>query len=157
MEQNWFELKDERKRFFNESVWIPLRASVSSRNDTKPWHSGYKEEFFGVGSVAIPLSKKEAGESLSWSNIGLINEQRSYAFEDSYKPADIYQNHDEVDFGVELVLKQSFHDVDGGDVWHLHQDLIMALGLLREGNVWISPNHGYTEVVRLTKNLEGQN
>ena len=34
-------------------------------------------------------------------------------------------------------------------IWHLNQDLILSLGLKREGNSWICPMYGYTQVARL--------
>jgi len=48
-----------------------------------------------------------------------------------------------------LVLDQMSHD-EGPNVWHLNQDLVVTLGLIREGNIWVSPQDGYTEVARLS-------
>lgn len=39
--------------------------------------------------------------------------------------------------------------------WHLHTDLILALGLKRESDVWIRPDENFIEVVRLHRNSEG--
>ena len=35
--------------------------------------------------------------------------------------------------------------------WHLHQDLVLALNLKREGDKWLAMDEGYIEVVRLTR------
>lgn len=46
-----------------------------------------------------------------------------------------------------------------GDVeshWTLNQDLVFALGLLREGDGWLSPQDGYIEVAQLRRNASGK-
>jgi hypothetical protein len=40
--------------------------------------------------------------------------------------------------------------------WHLNQDLIFALRLLREGDLWVRPSEDYVEVARLRRNEEGR-
>ena len=77
-----------------------------------------------------------------------------YVHDGVYKPADVYQRRTGEDFGIDLVLVQSFGSIEPS-VWHLNQDLVMALGLLREGDIWVCPSEGYPEVVRLTRNLDG--
>jgi len=57
MEQTWFEMAEIRKRRFDSAVWIPLRAS--EKIDTGKWgYLGFKSEFFGAGSLVIPLRKR---------------------------------------------------------------------------------------------------
>ncbi len=149
LEQAWFEMRDIQKRRVAESVWIPLRA-CSNIKTGKNGHAGHQDEFFGVGSLAVPISRVDEAEKIGWEDIGLLHQHGSYAFEATYKPADIYQYRNEVDFGVELILVQNF---DGGEpnVWHLNQDVVFALKLLREGDIWICPTEGYIDVVRLER------
>jgi hypothetical protein len=53
MEQKWFEMTEIHKRRFDSAVWIPLRASKEIETG-KRWHVGYKSEYFGAGSLALP-------------------------------------------------------------------------------------------------------
>ena len=93
---------------------------------------GYKQEFFRLGSVAVPLSKK--AKKLSWSDIGIIHNQGIWASHKFYKTADTYSYNEKDDLGVELALEQSF---DGAEpsVWHLQSGFRLCVGPLREGDV----------------------
>ena len=50
--------------------------------------------------------------------------------------------------GLRLVIEQRSLD-DKPPTWHLNQDFVIALGLVREGNSWVCPQDGYTEVAKL--------
>jgi hypothetical protein len=54
-----------------------------------------------------------------------------------------------------LVLAQRFSGALPSE-WHLHQDLIIALGLYREGDAWLSPDEAFVEVVRLKRDDAGR-
>ena len=71
MNQSWFEMQDLRKRKLDNSVWIPLRAEKSIRNDVGFGKIGYQEEFIGHGSLMIPVDKKAVTENLDWSDVGI--------------------------------------------------------------------------------------
>ena len=88
-------------------------------------------------------------------DIGLTHSPGPYAFKNSYKPCEVYQWSDEEDLGVSLVFEQH---VGAGhpSVWHLSQDLVMALGLIREGTNWVRPQEGYIDVVREVHNDKGE-
>ncbi len=60
MDQKWFEMQEVRRRFFDKAVWIPLRAAHKIESIGEYGHLGYKEEFFGAGSLAIPDNMKRA-------------------------------------------------------------------------------------------------
>jgi hypothetical protein len=73
MEQKWFEMTEIRKRRFDSAVWIPLRAS--EKIDAGKWgYLGFKSEFFGAGSLVIPLRKRDAAAKLDWMNNGLMHD-----------------------------------------------------------------------------------
>lgn len=72
---SWFELKDIRKRNISDAVWIPLHASQTFCKEGRYGYLNYKEEFWGVGTVAFPLDKREDAKALGWSEIGICHNQ----------------------------------------------------------------------------------
>ncbi|URM26390.1 hypothetical protein LLY42_21005 [Pseudomonas frederiksbergensis] len=52
--------------------------------------------------------------------------------------------------GTGLVIEQDFEGETPNE-WHLHQDFVISLGLLRQGDSWLRPAEGFQEVVRLTR------
>ena len=133
---------------------IPLRA-VHEVREGEYGQIGFKSEFFGVGSVMVPVDRVGDAQALSWSDIGIGRSHRPYAFKSSYKPVDIYQRIDEDDLGVELIMAQSFDGIETS-IWHISQDLVFALELLREGDNWLRPVEDYIDVVRFTRKPDGR-
>jgi hypothetical protein len=154
-EQSWYEMTAIRRRPIASAVWVPLRLSEHIEQAGQHGYEGYVHEFVGLGSIAVPLARRADAETLEWSSLGLMHEQRSYAGADWYKPADIYQYHDNVDLGVEFVLVQSFPGPEPTE-WHLNQDIAIALGLLREKDEWLRPAEAYTAVARLRRDSDGR-
>jgi hypothetical protein len=150
MDQSWFEMRHVRKRWLNSAVWIPLRANNTVESVGKFGFAGYKEDYFGAGSLAVPLDAVEEAEHVDWMDIGVSACHKPSVSSDTYEPADVYCD----GLGVHLVLDQKVNQLQPS-VWHLHQDLVLALGLKRESDVWVSPNEGYIEVVRLRRNEDG--
>jgi hypothetical protein len=148
--QEWFEMHDVRQRRIANAVWIPLRLAQTK---PLPFPSGpgtdiiSGEELFFVGSVAFPESSRAKAEELGWSDIGIVHSEGPYAFKDSYKPCEVYQYNEQQDLGVSFVFEQHV-GAGHSPVWHLSQDLVMALGLIREDTHWIRPQEGYIDVVR---------
>jgi len=147
MNQKWFEMQDIRRKNFSKSVWIPLRAINKIERQGDYGYEGYKEEFFGCGSIAVPTKNVASVKKLEWSNIG-IDEHSSYFENGEYISADTHKVYGENFVGLRLVIDQRACD-DEPSTWHLNQDFVIALGLRREGNSWICPQDGYTEVARL--------
>ena len=112
-------------------------------------------EFYGLGSVAFPLERRNDVTALSWSDIGLIHSQQVWATAGYYKPGDVYQYQDKVDLGADLVLVQTY-ETDDPREWHLNQDLVFALGLMREGDHWVRPSEDYNIVARLRRGVDGE-
>lgn len=149
MDQEWFEMKDVRRKNFSRSVWIPLRAVFHNEKEGKYGYEGYKEDFFGTGSIAIPVDKIDAAKKLDWMDIGISHEHSGWAEDGVYTPAELYKDYGGEFEGTHLVLDQRTDD-GGPNIWHLNQDLVLTLGLIREQNSWLCPKDGYTEVARLT-------
>ena len=155
LSQDWFELQDIRKRNFSKSVWVPLRAVTHSISEGKYGYEGYKEDFFGTGSIAVPIEDIEEAKKLDWMDIGISHQHCGYVEDGIYIPADVYKDYRGNFQAAHLVLEQNSHD-DSPHTWHLNQDLVLSLGLKREGNSWIRPLDGYAEVVRLRETGEGK-
>ncbi len=152
MTQKWFEMQDLRKKKLDKSVWIPLRSQKSIRNQIQYGKVGYLEEFLGHGSLMISVDKKEVTENLSWTDIGISHLQGLNFLSGEYSRTDLCESDDFT--GIHLVLDQTFDNNFDNHEWHLHQDLIISLGLKREGDVWVCPRQGYEIVARLERDEE---
>ncbi len=153
MKQEWFEMGDIRRRKHDSSVWIPLRASDKSRSKGKYGYPGFIEEYFGSGSLAVPIEQRSEAEKIGL--MSLNHENSGYYNNGKYTPADVYDDYEGKLVGLHLVLAQRGNSFDPVE-WHLHQDFAMTLGLKREGDVWVSPEEGYIEVARLHRDKNGR-
>ena len=70
MDQNWFEMSEIRKRKLERSVWIPLCAKQIISKQGEYGYLSHLEEYFGVGSLAIPLKDEKEIGKLTWSDLG---------------------------------------------------------------------------------------
>ena len=155
MNQDWFEMKGVRKRKLNTAVWIPLRAVHEIENTGRNGFAAFKEEFLGVGTVAVPVAARDIAKKLGWTDIGISHRHRPYADEGAYVPAEVYHSYVGDFRGIHLVLDQYINSLDGPE-WRLNQDLVLALCLKREGDTWVSPKEGYLNVVRLQRREENR-
>lgn len=146
-------MKEKIRRRFSDAVWIPLKQWTEIE-EKRYGELGYRVEFIGVHSVAIHLNHRDEGEQINWSDSG--RDHGVFANDGGYKPVDTYERRNGTDLGIELVLSQDFGGLEPS-VWHLNQDLVFALRLLREGDIWVCPVEGYTDVVRLKKDKGGRN
>jgi len=144
-------MTDIRRRKLEGAVWIPLRASDLSE-EGRLGYAGFKSEFYGVGTVAIPTKSREAASKLEWDDVGISHSHSACVEGDSYIPCDVY---DDAEFtGLHLVLEQRGNREEHPE-WYLHQDFVIALSLRREGDVWLRIEEGYIEVARLRKDKKG--
>ncbi|MGA7106009.1 MAG: hypothetical protein WBX49_11765 [Candidatus Deferrimicrobiaceae bacterium] len=143
-----------RRRKFAAAVWIPLRAIHLVIREGERGSLGFRQDFFGAGSLAVPVGNKEKAIRLGWEDIGIIHGHRSGVDAGRYIPSDIHESDSREVFGVPLVLEQRINSSEHS-VWHLHQDLVIALGLIRESDKWICPDEDYTEVVKLCRRADG--
>lgn len=153
MDQSWFEMRNLRKCKLDKSVWVTLRAEKEIRNSVQFGFIDYTEEFIGYGSIMVPIDKQSFTEQLDWTDVGISHTHSCSFHDDKYVPADVYCN-DDLE-GINLVLNQSFDNNWDCNEWHLHQDLVISLGLKREGDIWICPSKGYVKVAELERNQEG--
>ena len=153
MDRTWFEMPAIRRRVLRNSVWIPLRQS-ESRREGDYGIEGFNEEYYGCGSLLIPLSSLQAAEELAWTQIGFFRDHGPIVDGEHYVPTGIYQFGADGTSGEEPVLEQTFPD-GNLPIWHLNLDITFALRLLREEDVWVRPDEIYAVVARLRRDGNG--
>lgn len=132
---------------------MPLRMSVA-RELSFLDGSGTVSVWDGVATLAVPAANRAVVDGFGWSEIG-IQHDRSVVDRDGYHAADTYRAFDAPHpLGTRLVVAQLLEELHK-QVWHLHPDLVVALHLLREGDVWFRPEEGWAEVARLVRNADG--
>jgi len=152
-DQSWFEMADLRRRRFAATVWVPLRASEKVVAQGEYGLPGWKEEFLVANSTAFAPDKRAEAELLDFHSSG--HEAGPHAYRaGQYKPCEVYQHNDHEDLGVDFVFVQHLGN-DHPRIWHLSQDLVMALRLLQEGDQWVRPDEDYAVVVRQRRDAEG--
>ena len=128
----WFEMLKERKRSFNSSSWIPLWADEVVEEVGEFAYEGYLEEYFGSTSILLPVDKKAVAlANLSWSDVADVRTTSRISENNVYIESDIFDSYYENLKGIHLVLQQRINAEDR-TIWRIHQDLIIALGLLQE-------------------------
>lgn len=148
-------MADLRRRRFAAAVWVPLRAGETVHSEGQFGKPHNREEIFYSGSVAFPPASRSLAETLGWHDLGVSHSGGPYAFKDKpYKPAEIYQYNDGEDVGIDLIFEQ--HESGHPNIWHINPDLILALGLIQEGDVWVRPAEGYTDVIRQRRDNSGE-
>lgn len=147
----WFDLGPRIKRTYANATWVPLRLfekiKVGNFGD-----KGYSVIFEGVHSIAVPIAHRSIGDEYGWSD---DREHRPWTDDATYFPADTYKGNAKGTFATRLVLRQRIPG-DEVDVWHLHQDLVIGLGLKRDGDVWLRPEERCIDVARLRRNEDGR-
>ena len=137
----------------DKSVWVSLRSAKSIRNNIEYGLVGYTEEFIGHASLMVPIDKKAMTEDLGWMDVGISHDHCFNYLHGEYSESDKLENPDYE--GVHLVLSQNFDNTHDHHEWHLHQDLVINLGLKREEDVWVCPRKGYVKVVKMERDEEG--
>ena len=100
-----------------------------------------------------PWSESADAEKLDWSDLDL-NPHRTGVEQWGYRSADVFRTRGEEPLGI-TVIDQHLEE-PSREIWHLHPDLIVALGLLQEGDSWHRPEEGWVEVVRMKRNADGK-
>jgi len=148
--QDWFEMPEIIRRSLTTAAWITLRAGTYPISKGNYGYLGHEEEFLGLGSLAVYLTKRGLAKDFGYDELGLSHNHGPIAEETSYVPAEIHAENDGNPIGVRLVISQPGNSNEYNE-WHLNQDLIIALGLKREGDSWLAMDEGYLEVARLKR------
>lgn len=150
--QKMFEFSDVP--YLQGKPWIPLRLAMEVVPERLPNGILRAEEFVGIGTAAVRSENRADADKFSWSDVG-IDPHRAGMESWGYRPADVFRGGKQQPLGINLVIEQHIEELNHS-VWHLHPDLVVALHLVQEGDVWYRPEEGWVEVVRLTRNTEGK-
>ncbi len=90
---------------------------------------------------------------ISWSDAS-PNEFGPWIDDGTYRRAGYFWSYECEVEGEYLAL--SLYRPDSANDYHLSQDLVFALGLAKEGDVWVSPRDDYEEVVRQLRDESGR-
>ncbi|WP_310619002.1 hypothetical protein [Flexibacterium corallicola] len=154
MDQDWILHRKETRRFFSKATWIPLRESICDEK-VGIKEIGYIKEYKGCGSVAFPPGHRELAEKLSWRDIGISCNTGPYAYDDGdYSPVEQYEYNNKEPIGFHLVFEY-VQPVVGRRQWILNPDLVIALGLIKEGTNWVRPEENFIVVAREVLNESG--
>ncbi len=155
MEKSWFEMSEIKRRQFKNTVWIPLYACQQLECSGQIGYDGYKSEFFGCGSIAVHIEKKDTASKMGWDSIGIGYDSTPWIDDEgTYIASDICTDIENEVLGLRLVLRQETESSEPTELF-LHQDFILALGLKREGDTWVRPAEGYIDVAHLKRDAEG--
>ncbi|RCS22520.1 hypothetical protein DUT91_16485 [Phyllobacterium salinisoli] len=101
------------------------------------------EIFVGTGTAAVFLSEEPDVDKMGWEELG-IQPHRSGPENWGYHEADVFRTWKEKPLGINLVIAQYIDEVRL-EIWHLHPDLVVGLGLVQEGDSWFRPQEGWIE------------
>ncbi len=149
MIQPYFELRDVRP--LDGQTWIPLRQATETQIDPPAPTIVSVEEFTGVATAAIEDTHHATAAKLGWSDGLGLDAHRAGVEEWGYKCADVFRDW-KTPLEINLVIDQFVEDA-GLLIWHLHPDLVVALGLVQEEDRWFRPEEGWAEVVRLERDV----
>jgi hypothetical protein len=133
----------------NGRTWIPLRESTKAKIPSLPDGILDAEIFVGHVTAAVQSSKVDIVDEFGWGEMDL---SPHYAGMESwgYRSADVFRKSASDELGINLVIVQWLDELSQ-EIWHVHPDLVIALGLIQEGDRWYRPAEGWPEVIRIKR------
>jgi hypothetical protein len=150
----WVEMADLKKHTYNNKVWVPLYAANKISEAGEVGHAGFREEYFGAHAIVVPQNHQAKALELDWNDVNVSFGHRPRLDDDNVFHSATAFEWDDVK-GSNPVLVQHI-EVERSDDVHINQDIILALGLKREGDVWVCPEEDYVEVIRLVRDAGGE-
>ena len=122
----------------------------------KSGYAGHCYEYVGIKTIAFPVESKAGALKLGWQNVGFGNGNSGWVDDGKYVTAETFnRGYPEEVIGLNLLLVQE-GSAAAGTLWHLNQDMVLTLGLWREGDSWVRPDEGYVEVARIKRDKDGR-
>jgi hypothetical protein len=151
--KDWFEMTDLKKHTFNNKVWIPLYSQYRSLEEGDIRKEGFREEYFGSHSIIVSIEQKNEALKLKWMDVMGGNGHKPFVEDDTFYSSMTYDWKNVK--GSNPILVQYFEIEHGKDI-HIHPDIVLGLGLKRNGDIWICPEEDYAEVIRLKRDKENK-
>lgn len=143
----WFEFGNVIRREVKDGVWVPLWWHQSLTPNLPRAEIGYYEDFVFLNAVIVSPEFKDEVMNRECSDFNPVNGNRSQRWDAEYIRADTVYDNGYAPVAEYAVLYQEFGRKMMPQVY-LNQDVIFALGLVKEGNNWIRPDDGYETVVK---------
>ena len=167
--QEWFEMRGTRNHPMSVNSWVTIKSIQTFPHEGCLLEEGHPQEIKNVGSVMFPITNHEMVFKFGWDNeahscrfngeiygskINYPSIELQEKIKDAhYLPCGYYYRDGLLGYG--MVIEQHVNSQEN-PVWHLHQDFVVALNLIREGDKWFRPEEGYIEVARLKRNCKGK-
>ena len=150
----WVEMADLKKHTYNNKVWIPLYTQHKISEVGEVGHEGFREEYFGAHSLIVPQDQQVKALDLEWIDLDVGFGHKPWVGDDSIFHSATAYEWDDVK-GSNPILVQYIEVERSYDV-HINQDIVLALRLRREGDVWVCPEEDYVEVIKLQRDESGE-
>lgn len=154
MDEKWLRMDDVILRKSKDRPWIPVWGYVEDKYNGAGLPRRY-DECRIYNSLLVAVKDKKSAMKLSLSEIHPMAARYAVNGSDSYLSTRIERIGFDSVFGSLLVVKQNYVD-DGAYNIFIDQDLLIDLRLKQEGDKWVRPCEAYREVIRLSRNQEGQ-
>jgi hypothetical protein len=154
MSLEWFEMADLKKHRLENKVWIPVYAQQIVSEEGQAGFVGFREEYFGAHSLIVPRSQKASALALEWMDLSRGSGDTPWFDQNGILHSASDYESDELQ-GVHPVLVQGF-EIQRASELHVNEDIVLGLGLRRDGDIWIRPEDDNVEVIRLIRDRDSK-
>ena len=151
----WFEMQDFRTPTLSNSTWIPLFARHKYSETGEPGHDGYLEDYFQAQAICTAVDFREDALAINTYDLHSKSSHRPYVEGGEWYSAGQFDDWQTDCYGNHLVLEQSLAGVKCSN-FLIDQDLVLGLGLIREGNLWLCPSEDFEVVIRTACHPSGE-
>lgn len=145
--QSYFELRDVQP--LQGRSWVPLRLVREAEFEPPEPDIVRLEEWTGIATAAVEEAHRPIASKMGWTGDLDMTPHRAGLESWGYVSADVFRSGSRA-IGINLVIDQHIEE-ENRSIWHLHPDLVVALGLVREEDIWFRPEEGWAEVARLKR------
>lgn len=154
-DKKWLSLMDISRKKFVDGVWIPLWGYVEKKFTARDGDIGRHDECRIFNTLLVPKENKKIAMKNGVPELHPMTDRYAVIGTDPYFPANAERDGYDTALGTYLVVKRQYGDGMGAAV-SIDQNLIFDLRLKQEGDKWLRPCEDYREVMRQSRNKEGE-